>query len=175
MRKKLTSVFFSFPIQLLVLHLRSNLLLIWVWVLLTLMVVGKLGGGFGLRYLFLSPEYLGEVGFLSFFYVGVGFGAFVISWNLTTYLLSAYRFSFLASLGKPFAKFALNNLFVPVAFTVIFLFCQIRFGVYHELMPLREVLWNSVGFLTGFATLMFAVALVFVRHNRYALVADKND
>lgn len=161
MRKKLTDVLYSFPFQLLVLHLRSNLLLVGVWLLLALMVTGKFGGGFGLRYLFLSPEYLGEVGFMSFFYVGVGFGALVMSWNLTTYLLNAYRFSFLASLESPFAKFVLNNSLVPLAFAVLLLTYQISFGIWHELRPLGGVLWDSVGFLTGFATLVFAVAMYF--------------
>lgn len=166
MRKKLTDVLYSFPFQLLVLHLRSNLLLVGVWLLLALMVTGKFGGGFGLRYLFLSPEYLGEVGFMSFFYVGVGFGALVMSWNLTTYLLNAYRFSFLASLGSPFAKFVLNNMLVPLAFAALLLACQISFGIWHELRPLGEVLWDSVGFLTGFATLVFAVAMYFYFTNK---------
>ncbi len=166
MRKKLTDILYSFPFQLVLLHLRSNLLLIGVWLLLVLMMTGKLGGGFGLRYLFLSPEYLGQVGFMSFFYVGAGFGGLVMSWNLTTYLLSAFRFSFLASLGKPFAKFVLNNMVVPLAFALLFLVCQIRFGLWHELMPLGEVLWNSVGFLTGFATLVFAVAMYFNLTNK---------
>ncbi len=119
-----------------------------------------------MRYLFLSPEYLGEVGFLSFFFVGVGYGGLVMSWNLTTYLLDAYRFSFLASLGKPFSKFVLNNLIVPVSFTVLYLYCQIRFGLLHELLPLGQVLWDSVGFLTGFATLMFFLALYFQFTNK---------
>jgi hypothetical protein len=166
MRKKFTDFLYSFPFQLVVLHLRSNLLLVGVWVLLALMVLGKFGGGFGLRYLFLSPEYLGQVGFMSFFFVGSGFGGLVISWNLTTYLLSAYRFSFLASLGKPFAKFAMNNMVVPLAFALLFLICQVRFGLYYELLPLGTVLWNSVGFLVGFATLVFIVALYFQFTNK---------
>ncbi|MCF8248217.1 MAG: patatin-like phospholipase family protein [Saprospiraceae bacterium] len=166
MRKKLTDILFSFPFQLLVLHLRSNLLLIGVWLLLALVITGKLGGQFGLRYLFLSPEYMGEVGFISFFFVGVGYGGLVMSWNLTTYLLDAYRFSFLASLGKPFAKFVLNNLVVPVAFTLLFLVCQIRFGLLHELQPLGEVLWNSAGFLVGFIMLVLALALYFQFTNK---------
>jgi len=80
--------------------------------------------------------------------------------------LSAYRFSFLASLGSPFAKFVLNNLVVPLAFALLFLFCQIRFGIWHELRPITAVLWDSVGFLTGFATLVFAVALYFQFTNK---------
>lgn len=166
MRKKLTDVLFSFPFQLLLLHLRSHLLLIGTWALLALMVVGRFGGQFGLRYLFLSPEYLGEVDYMSFFYVGLGFGALVMSWNLTTYLLDAYRFSFLASLARPFTKFSLNNLLVPVAFAAVYLVSLFRFGVYHELRPVGEVLWDGAGFLTGFFTLVLTVALYFYFTNK---------
>jgi hypothetical protein len=176
MQKRITDVIYSFPFQLLVMHFRSNLLLLAAWVAMGMMVTGNLGGKFGLRYLFLSPEYLGQVGFMSFFYVGVGFGAFVMSWNLTTYLLSAYRFSFLASLSRPFTKFAFNNLIIPLSFAVIFLFAQIRFGLYHELRPLAEVLWDSVGFLAGFTTLVLAIALYFNFTNKdiFSLLKGKD-
>ena len=176
MQKRITDAVYSFPFQLLVMHFRSNLLLLAAWVAMGMMVTGNLGGKFGLRYLFLSPEYLGQVGFMSFFYVGVGFGAFVMSWNLTTYLLSAYRFSFLASLSRPFTKFAFNNLIIPLSFAVIFLSAQIRFGLYHELRPLGEVLWDSVGFLAGFTTLVLAIALYFNFTNKdiFSLLKGKD-
>jgi hypothetical protein len=166
MRKRITDVTYSFPFQLLVLHLRSNLLLIGTWIFLALVLTGNFGQKFGLRYLFLSPEYMGKVGFWSFFYVGIGFGALVMSWNLTTYLLSAYRFSFLASLARPFTKFAFNNSLIPLAFTLLFLVTQIKFGLYYELRQPLEVLWNSVGFLSGFATLVLAIALYFYFTNK---------
>lgn len=166
MRKKLTDVIYSFPFQLLVLHLRSNLLLLGVWIFLALIVTGGIGQKFGLRYLFLSPEYLGEVGFMSFFFVGIGFGALVISWNLSIYLLSAYRFSFLASLSRPFTKFAVNNMVIPLSFTILFLYCQIRFGLYYEFRGVGDVVWNSVGFLTGVTTLILAISLYFYFTNK---------
>ena len=75
----------SFPAQLLVLHLRSNLLMLTIWTILALFVTGDLALKFGLRYLFLSPEYLNEVGFWSFFYLGVGYGVFIMNWNWTNY------------------------------------------------------------------------------------------
>ncbi|HFA48150.1 MAG TPA: patatin-like phospholipase family protein [Bacteroidetes bacterium] len=164
--KKLTDILYSFPFQLLILHLRSNLLLIFTWVLLALTVTGNFGGKFGLRYLFLAPEYMGRVGFWSFFYLGIGFGALVMSWNLTTYILSAFRFSFLASLGRPFTKFAMNNMVVPAGFTILFLYCQFIFGTAYELKSTAEVLWNSVGFLTGFACLVLLVSLYFNYTNK---------
>ena len=176
MKKWFTDVIYSFPFQLLVLHLRSNLLLIGTWLLLGMMITGSLGGKFGLRYLFLSPEYVGEVGFMSFFYVGVGFGALVVSWNLTSYLLSAYRFSFLASLSRPFTKFAFNNLIVPLVFVALFLFCQIKFGLYYELHQPGEVIWNSVGFLAGFTTFVLIISIYFNFTNKdiFSLLKREN-
>ncbi len=159
--KKLTDILYSFPFQLLILHLRSNLLLFFTWALLAMTVTGNFGGKFGLRYLFLSPEYLGKVGFWSFFYVGVGFGALVMSWNLTSYLLGAYRFSFLASLGRPFTKFALNNMVIPLSFIVVYFYFQVKFGINYELKELGEVSLNSLGFLIGFATLVLTISLYF--------------
>ena len=131
-------------------HLRSNLLLIFTWAILTLTVTGEFGGKFGLRYLFLSPEYLGHVGFWSFFYLGIGFGALVMSWNLTTYLLGAYQFSFLASLGRPFTKFALNNMLVPAGFVLVFLYCLADFEMTYEMKNMGAVLMHSVSFMLGF-------------------------
>lgn len=161
MQKKLTDVIYSFPFQLLVLHLRSNLLMLAVWIFLALILTGNIGQKFGLRYLFLSPEYLGEVGFMSFFFVGAGFTALVISWNLSVYLLSSYRFSFLASLSRPFTRFVFNNMVIPLSFMLLFLYCQIGFGIYHEFRGIGEVIWDSVGFLTGVATMLLAVSLYF--------------
>jgi hypothetical protein len=175
MRKKLTDVLYSFPFQLLVLHLRSNLLLLAIWLVLGLFITGNLGEKFGIRYLFLSPEYMGKVGFLSFFYVGFGFGALVMSWNLSVYLLSAYRFSFLASLARPFTKFAINNMVIPVAFMLLFLFCQIRFGLYYELRGGGKVALDSLGFLTGLATLVGVIILYFKFTNKdiFSLIKPK--
>ncbi|TAK44814.1 MAG: patatin-like phospholipase family protein [Saprospiraceae bacterium] len=166
MRKKLTDVVYSFPFQLLVLHLRSNLLLLAIWLVLGFFITGNLGEKFGIRYLFLSPEYLGTVGFWSFFFVGFGFGALVMSWSLSVYLLSAYRFSFLASLARPFTKFAINNMVIPVAFMVLFLYCQIRFGLYYELRGAGEVALDSIGFLMGLATLVGVIVIYFQFTNK---------
>lgn len=158
-------------------HLRSNLLLIFTWAILALTITGNFGGKFGLRYLFLSPEYLGTVGFWSFFYLGVGFGALVMSWNLTTYLLTAYRFSFLASLGRPFTKFALNNILVPAGFVLVFLFCLAEFEMTYEMKNMGAVLLHSVAFMVGFFSLVLVISLYFNFTNKdifSLLTRDKN-
>lgn len=149
---------FSFPFQLVVLHFRNHLFLLGAWVMLTLFVDGAIGGKFGIRYLFLAPEYLGQVGPLSFFVVGIGFGALVMSWNLTTYLLNAYRFSFLACLARPFTKFTLNNSVIPLAFLVFYCVRVVQFCSFYELKPASEVVLNILGLLAGVVTIVGLIA-----------------
>ena len=68
--RKATRFIFSFPIQLLVLLIKKNHMLLIYWLLLFYMVLGDLNSRFGTPYLFLDPEYMGHVGFRSFFIMG---------------------------------------------------------------------------------------------------------
>ncbi|MEO1515652.1 MAG: patatin-like phospholipase family protein [Bacteroidota bacterium] len=166
MKKWLTDIFFSFPVQLLILHFRNNLLLILTWGLLALLMTGNLGAMFGVKYLFLAPEYLGEVNFLSFFYLGLAFGGFFMTWNLTTYLLDAYHFPFLASLARPFTKFCLNNLIVPIAFIGTYLLYTIQFQSYYEFWEPWVIFQHITGFLFGLGTLVAFAAIYFTYTNK---------
>ncbi|MBB4080109.1 energy-coupling factor transporter transmembrane protein EcfT [Lewinella aquimaris] len=120
-------IYRSFPVQLLLLHLRSNFLLLGMWLLLLLMISGALGQQLGLQYLFLDPEYLGESGYYSFLIVGLAFGFFTMSWNLSTYLLLGGYFNFLASLSRPFFKFCINNALLPLGVFLTYCTLLIRF------------------------------------------------
>lgn len=157
--------FFSFPVQLILLHLRSNLLLLGFWIFLLLMVADSFGSKYGMAYLFLSPEYLGRVNFTSFFFLGLGFAWMMMSWNLTVYMLNAHRFPFLATLERPFVKFCLNNLLLPAFFASVLLVLHIRLWV---LGPddVLTVLSHVLGFLAGLGTLVVVLALYFVYTNR---------
>lgn len=166
MRRWLTDIWFSFPVQLLVLHLRSNLLLIGSWLVLLLMLSGDLGRKLGLQYLFLDPEYLGAVNFWSFFFIGIAYGGFFMSWNLTTYLLSAQYFPFLASLSRPFTKFSLNNALIPLAFFIYYLVLIIRFQAGYEQLTAEAIFFNALGLLFGGLTLISFYSLYFNYTNR---------
>ncbi len=161
MKKWFNDIFYSFPIQLLILHLRNNLLLIFTWILLALLMTGKVASIFGISYLFLTPEYLGEVNFLSFFFLGLAFGGFFMTWNLTTYLLDSHHFPFLASLSRPFTKFCLNNLHVPQGFLILYLTCTIRFQHYAEYWTAGKIATHCLGFLTGALVLVLLSGLYF--------------
>lgn len=145
----LKNLFYSFPIQLLVLHFRNNHLLLFCWVFLYLMVGGYLGRTFGLKYLFLDPDYLGEVNFWSFAIIGFAFGAFLMAWNITTYILNSYRFPFLASLKRPFTKFCVNNFIIPAAFLLQFVFWIVSFQNYNEFASDGSILFDIGGLFSG--------------------------
>lgn len=166
MLKLLRSIYYAFPVQLLILHFRSNHLLIGMWIFLFFLIQGDLAPKFGIHYLFLDPEYLGQIDFWSFFFLGLAFGGFFLTWNLTTYLLSAHHFLFLATLFHPFTKFCFNNILLPLAFLVYYVWSIIQFQVAGD-----EVLWDRVliyaaGFLVGLLVLVFSFFFYFYHTNR---------
>ena len=117
----LNKIFYSFPIQLFFLHLKKNHGLLLIWVLLFITVTGNFGRVFGIPYLFLDPEYLGQTGFLSFFVVGIVFGGFIMAFNISSYILDGPRYSFLGTLKRPFSKFFVNNLIIPLSFVIVYI------------------------------------------------------
>jgi hypothetical protein len=145
----LRSIYFSFPVQLLVLHLRNHLVILLLWAILTAFSTGLVGRFFGMHYLMLTPEYWGEVNFWSFYITGATFGGMVMIWHLTTYLLCSNRFPFLATLSAPFTKFYLNNSLVPLIFLGVYLGCSIWFQWHDELTSTSAIFWNIAGFLVG--------------------------
>lgn len=166
MKTRLTNIYHSFPFQLLVLHFRSNLLLIGLWAILAFIMTGVIGQRLGLLYLFLDPEYLGAVNFWSFYFVGFAFGGFLMSWNLTTYLLNAHYFPFLASLERPFTKFCLNNFVLPISFLLFYLVLLIYFQSSYEGFSFEQIFLNSLGFLFGALTIVLFYSFYFHFTNR---------
>ena len=166
MNKKIDNLLYSFPIQLLILHIRSNHFLILIWLILILFLTGTLGSHFGIQYLFLDPEYLGQVNFWSFLFMGMAFGGFFITWNLTTYLLSAHFFPFLATLNRPFTKYSLNNFIVPLLFLLIFVGYIIRFQVFYEFFSLANILFKLLGFFIGGIFVVTLTAIYLTYTNR---------
>lgn len=117
-----------FPVQLFFLHLRRSHLLIVFWFLLFGFVSGFLAESYGFRYLFLTPEYLDKVNFLSYLLTGLTAGLFVVAFHINSYIYYGYRYPFLATLNRPLWKFSLNNSILPLLFYLFYL-------------------WNIVGFL----------------------------
>jgi hypothetical protein len=151
-------LYYSFPVRLLVLHFRNHLVMMCLWLVLALFSTGLAGRFFGMHYLMLTPEYRGSVDFWSFLISGAAFGAFVMIWNLTSYLLCASRFPFLATLDAPFTKFSINNSLIPLGFLAAWLSATIWFQWHDELTATGAIFWNVSGFLIGTASLMLLIA-----------------
>lgn len=175
MRKRLVAIFYSFPIQLFLLHIRSNQLLVALWLILVFFVSGNLGLKLGFRYLFLDPEYLGTVNFWSFFFLGFTFGGFTMTWHLTTYLLSAHYFPFLASLSRPFTKFCINNSLFPVAFMIYYLITLVQFQYSYENLSDKTILLNCLGVVGGALLLILFNLFYFYFTNKDIFSFIKND
>ncbi|HIF15496.1 MAG TPA: hypothetical protein EYQ86_09375, partial [Bacteroidetes bacterium] len=162
LKERIKSIIYAFPIQLFMVHLKKHQLLIFFWILLGMLSCGVIGTKFGVQYLFLDPEYQGQVGFLSFMFLGLGFGALFITWNITTYILNSYRFSFLGSLNKPFSKYCLNNFIVPFIFASVYLIKLTHFQIFFERVELLTFFIRLSGLLFGFAIFCaFAFAYFF--------------
>ena len=166
MRDWFRNIYYSFPFQLLLFHIRSHHLLLLMWLIFVLLISGNLGSKLGFQFLFLDPEYLGDVNFWSFFFLGLGFGGFLMTWNLTTYLLSAHFFPFLATLSRPFTKFCLNNLLIPFTFFVFYLSYLIYFQLTFESWGFEIIFLNCLGLIFGIFSLIILNFLYFHYTNK---------
>lgn len=166
--RQLTSFWRFFPVQLLVVALRKHQALLLFWVFLFLIIVGKAGVSLGVPYLYLDPEYLGNVGYLSFAIVGIGFGAFFVTWNIVSYMLHSHRFQFLASLDNPLSVFFINNSIIPAVFLIGYISSIIRFQKYFEFQSWEQVGMDVVGFFAGFIFVMVITSIYFQITNKSA-------
>jgi len=159
----LKAIYYFFPVQLLLLHVKKfQILLLFWWILFS-----TLNGGFmrayGAAALFLSPEYLGDVSPISTSIVGVATGIFIMSWNITTFILFSRHFRFLATTTKPFLKYCINNAILPLIFLVFYFIRAVRFNVNRELLPPMSIFYLVAGFLSGLIFILIASMLYFFR------------
>lgn len=158
MRTLLNDIFYSFPVQLFILHFRKYQVLLIFWVLLGSTVDSGFLKSFGADALFFVPEYMGKVNALSAALVGMAMGVFFMSWNITTFILHTKRFKFLAAASKPFLKYCINNAILPLLFLIFYLVRSIQFNFNKELLTVGEELLLIAGFACG---LIFLLAFSF--------------
>ncbi|HRF79241.1 MAG TPA: hypothetical protein PL070_04065, partial [Flavobacteriales bacterium] len=158
-------ILFFFPFQLLVLHLKKNHLLLFTWLVLFGYITESLGVKYGVPYLFLYPEYFGQVGFLSYAITGFALGGFITAFNLYSYAMHGYRFPFIATIARPFLKFNINNAVIPALFILTFLFCSARFQYTKELVAVPQIILHLAGFLFGILLFLALALLYFTRTN----------
>ena len=135
MKQFVRAIFYSFPVQLLLLHFKKFQILLVFWFILFSATGGGFMKAYGVNSLYLAPEYLGNVNALSAGIVGLSSGVFVMSWNITTFILHSHRFRFLATTNKPFFKYCVNNFILPLAFLLFYGAEAYHYETKKELVP----------------------------------------
>ena len=167
MKAWLRGFYYSLPVQLLFLHFRKYQALLVFWFILFSVVNGTFMKSFGADSLFLAPEYLADVNTISFAIVGLSVGMFIMSWNITTFILFSKHFTFLSATTNPFLKYCINNSAIPLIFLVFYFFNAFHFDHTKELIPFTEILFLAGGFIAG---LIFIISISFM----YFFRADRS-
>jgi hypothetical protein len=154
--QRVQRVLYFFPFRLFILHLRSNHMLLFFWLLLMAIATGNFGNGYGVPYLLWDPEYMGRVDFWSYLLLGFSFGGFMMAFNISSYIMNASKFPFLATLNRPFFKYSINNFIIPSIFMALYLWHMVQFQSGNQLyanadkLAVRQTLiWDILGFLIG--------------------------
>jgi hypothetical protein len=162
----ISGIWYSLPIQLVLLHFKRYQILLVFWYILFATVNGSFMHQFGAHMLFLYPEYLDKVSGLSLALVGAAVAIFIMSWNITTFILHGKHIKFLATTTQPFLKYCMNNAVIPLTFLLFYFFKALQYDRFQELLPVGQIFWLAGGFLAGF---VIALALGFT----YFFGADK--
>jgi len=169
MKAWLRGFYYSFPIQLLFLHFRKYQVLLLFWFILFAVVNGSFMNTFGADSLFLAPEYLDNVNSISAALVGASIGMFIMSWNISTFILFSKYFKFLAATTNPFLKYCTNNAVIPILFILFYFFRAYEFTRSKELISNIEILFLAGGFLCGLIFVLTVSFIYFFRADRSIL------
>lgn len=167
LRKSASRFFFSFPVQLVIMHFKKNQMMMLYWLLLFGFITETIAQRFGIPFLFLDPEYMGHVGGRSFFIMGLSMGAFIMAFNISSFILNSFRFPFLATLSRTFVKYAHNNCIIPGFFVLVYCWRIYEFQLSKQLKPLSEVFFDIAVFLAG-------ITLVILLTLRYFMITNKD-
>lgn len=160
------AVYYSLPVQLVIIQFRYHKLELIPWLLLIMTVTSNFGEGLGWPYLFLEPDYMGTTGFYSMFLLGIGMGTFFAAYSIASYISDSYRFFFLAMEYRPFFTFFLNNTLIPITFLVIYSFCYVEFQMYILGQFEWEILFNLGGVYLGIVMIGTFIFVYFFGTNK---------
>ena len=165
-RRPLDRIIYFFPFQLVLLHLKRNHFLLFFWLVLFAFTTQSFANKLGIPYLFLAPEYQNEIDIWSFSILGFSLGAFIMAFNIYSYILHAKRFPFLGTLNRPFLKFCINNCIIPLLFFATYIYCSSRFLKNTELLSNTEILTYMLAFIAGNLLFIVLAAAYFFPTNK---------
>ncbi len=162
----LRSLYDFYPVQILVSYSRNYQLYLFIWLFPFLITLNSLGIDFGIPSLFLNPEHEGTSGIISFLFMGLATGGFIMAFHVSSYVTMIHRYPFIAAVSKPFYVFAINNSVIPLVYIVIYLSQSIRNQSIQELIPSVHILMNCLSYISGiliFVYLSFGLFYLFAK------------
>ncbi|CAN5479019.1 hypothetical protein BH11BAC2_BH11BAC2_21190 [soil metagenome] len=165
-RQFITRFIRSFPVQLVVMHFKKNQIMMLYWLLLFGFITETISKKYGIPFLFLDPEYMGHVGNRAFFIIGLCLGAFIMAFNITSFILNSFRFPFLATLSRTFMKYSHNNFIIPGTFVLVYCIRIFDFQHNSQLKEVGPILLNIFVFLIGIISVMYFTLRYFMVTNK---------
>lgn len=150
MRRVIVGLYRFLPVQLLLLHFRKYQMLLVFWVVLFATITGHFASHFGASSLFLSPEYRGEINFISMLLLGGAMAVYVMSWHITTFIIHSSRIPFMGAARQAFLKYCINNSLLPLLFLVVYSVICVRYQWINEHTPVARIVRLQLGFYLGF-------------------------
>ena len=163
--QSLRRVFYFFPFQLLLMTVKKNFYYIIVWFLFFGFITRTIGAKYGVPSLFLYPEYLNKVNFLSYLILGFSCGGLIMACNISSYVINSFRFPFLATLERPFYIYFVNNLPMPILFIIAYIISVFHFRLYDN-APSSLISYHLSGFVLGVIIFMGITILFFYLFDR---------
>ncbi|MBA3827905.1 MAG: patatin-like phospholipase family protein [Taibaiella sp.] len=166
MRQMLKRIYYFLPVQLVLLHFRKYQLLLGFWLLLVSIVLGHFASHFGASALFLAPEYLGKINFLSMMMLGGCMAVFVMGWHITTFIVHGHRIPYMSVARQSFLVYCHNNALIPLAFLIFYSIYTIHYQWAYEHATFGKALLLQLGFYIGFLLIIVLSFSYFFRVGR---------
>ncbi len=136
------------------------------WSILFGFILQQIAPKYGIPYLFLNPEYLDAVSFWSYLITGLSVGGFIMAFNISSYIMNAFRFPFLATLSNPFLKYCLNNSIIPLVFVIVYSVQIYIFQIRNQFLSSHETFIELMGFWLGIFIFISISITYFFRTNK---------
>ena len=166
MKRALRGLYYFLPVQLLLLHFRKYQLLLAFWLILFFTITGNFAAHFGASSLFLAPEYLGRISFTSMFLQGCAMCVFVMTWNITTFIIHSKRMPYMGATRHAFLVYCFNNAIIPIFFLAFYSSVTVNFQWRDEHTPLSDVILLQLGFYLGILLILLISFAYFFRVSR---------
>ncbi|RLD54955.1 MAG: hypothetical protein DRJ01_17350, partial [Bacteroidetes bacterium] len=142
-------ILFFFPLQLLKAYFKYHQTYLLIWLLPFFIILNNFGVTFGIPSLFLTPQYDGNIGLLSFLFMGLATGSFIMAFHISSYVVMSHRFPFIVTTRQPFLIYSQNNSTIPFIYILLYIYQSINFQLYNEYITFGRSLINILFFIIG--------------------------